>query len=96
MFVKLILNLKCGAFLFFFRKSKLVNDLLCEPCSTENNQVLATFFCKTCDDPEPLCHACANQHTKQKLSRNHTLCDNLEEFQKKGKECIIRCDAHYY
>lgn len=105
-FVKLILILNTVSFFFFFRKSNIVNGLLCEPCSTENNQVLATFFCKTCDDPEPLCDTCANQHTRQKLSRNHKLCDDLKEFQKKVKiasfhviHIIIesnRCCIHQY
>lgn len=63
--------------------NKIVKHIFCEPCSTENNDVVATFFCKTCDDPEPLCNACAKQHTKQKLSKNHELCANLKEFQKR-------------
>lgn len=57
--------------------------MLCEPCTTEKLEVPASFFCTTCEDPEPLCDACAKHHTKQKLSKNHELCGNLKELEKR-------------
>lgn len=63
-----------------------MNEILCVPCSSEKKQVLADFFCKTCDDPEPLCEDCAYQHAKQKLSRNHELCDDLKEMPERYKK----------
>lgn len=55
--------------------------ILCEPCSTADEQVKATHFCRTCDDPEPLCETCSEHHLKQKLSKNHELCADTEQFQ---------------
>ncbi|XP_062572461.1 uncharacterized protein LOC134241282 [Saccostrea cucullata] len=55
--------------------------LLCEPCSLENETNPATHFCCDCEDPEPLCRPCAHQHLRQKSSRGHTLCDDIEKFQ---------------
>lgn len=55
-------------------------QIVCEPCSTEDTQVPATHFCKTCDDPEPLCETCAKHHTKQKQSRNHEICRDMREY----------------
>lgn len=52
----------------------------CDPCFIENIHVKATHFCKTCDDPEPLCDECAKQHTRQKICRDHEMCKNLLEF----------------
>lgn len=54
--------------------------MVCEPCFAEDLQVQATQFCKTCDDPEPLCETCAKHHLRQKISRNHELCGNIREF----------------
>eukprot|EP00105_Crassostrea_gigas_P040346 XP_019924494.1 PREDICTED: major surface trophozoite antigen 11-like [Crassostrea gigas] len=56
--------------------------LLCEPCSTDNVQVEATHFCKTCNDPDPLCETCAKHHLKQKVSKDHKICADMEEFRK--------------
>lgn len=60
--------------------------IFCEPCIYENITTTATYYCKTCDIPEPLCNVCAKQHIRQKLSRNHELCDDMGEFpdQQKG------------
>lgn len=46
----------------------------------DNLQVKATHFCKTCEDPEALCGACAKQHTRQKLFREHQLCGEIQDF----------------
>lgn len=29
--------------------------MTCVPCSIENVQVKAAYFCQTCENPEPLC-----------------------------------------
>lgn len=70
-------------FILFFRENDIVKEILCEPCITENIQVSASFFCKTCEDPEPLCDICARHHTKQKLSKNHELCEDITDFRKR-------------
>lgn len=59
--------------------------LLCELCSTDEEHVEATHFCKTCDDPDPLCGMCAKHHLKQKLSKNHEMCADIEQFPNKEK-----------
>lgn len=58
----------------------MAERLLCEPCSTDNVQIEATRFCKTCDDPEPVCETCAKHHLRQKLSKDHEMCININEF----------------
>lgn len=52
----------------------------CGPCCDENKQITATHFCKTCEDPEPLCEACAKQHNRHKISKDHELSDKIEEY----------------
>lgn len=64
-----------------FSKYQEAKKLKCEPCYTEDILVLATHFCKTCDDPEPLCETCAKHHTKQRLYRNHQISEDIREFQ---------------
>lgn len=52
----------------------------CNPCFFENIQVKATHFCRTCEDPEPLCKTCAREHIRHKISRDHEISDNIREF----------------
>lgn len=33
-----------------------------------------------CKDPEPLCESCDQQHTRQKATRGHEICNDLQEF----------------
>lgn len=54
------------------------DDIFCDPCLNANLKNKATHFCKTCDSPDPLCKDCAQQHTRQKLSRNHELCEDIK------------------
>lgn len=64
-----------------FRANQTIQeDTFCETCLYEDVQTKATHYCKTCDVPEPLCNDCAKQHTRQKLSRDHKLCDDIREF----------------
>lgn len=39
--------------------------MTCVPCSIENVQIKAAYFCQTCEKPEPLCETCATQYTRQ-------------------------------
>lgn len=57
--------------------------MFCEPCFSVDLEIQATHFFKTCDDPESLCLTWANHHTKQMLTKNHELSDNMQEFQKR-------------
>lgn len=52
--------------------------IFCARCLYGNLKNKATQFCKTCDSPEPLCNKCAQQHTRQKLSRDHELCEDIK------------------
>lgn len=54
--------------------------MVCHPCSNDDNDVDATHFCKTCDDPEPLCEMCAKEHTRHKMAKDHEICTNMAEF----------------
>lgn len=55
-------------------------DTFCVPCLYGNLINKGTHFCETCDVPEPICTDCAQHHTRQKLSRDHKLCDEIENF----------------
>lgn len=57
------------------------NDIFCEHCLYEDMKIKAAQYCKTCDEPEPLCSDCTKHHIRQKASRNHELCTDIEIFQ---------------
>lgn len=57
-------------------------DLACEPCLNGDKKVKATDFCKTCEDPEPLCAYCAKQHTRQRAFKEHKLSGHIHQFPK--------------
>lgn len=56
------------------------SEFFCDSCVFENIKSKATHFCKTCEDPEPLCNKCAQQHLRHNLCRNHEICDDIEEL----------------
>lgn len=62
--------------LFFFREK----EFLCGPCLCAKIQIKATKFCKTCEDPEPLCESCSQHHYRQKATRGHNICDDFKEL----------------
>lgn len=53
----------------------------CEPCLRKNLRKKRTHFCKTCEVPEALCKDCAQQHTREKLSRYHEVCKDTGKRQ---------------
>ena len=55
-------------------------EVLCDPCLSGDERTAATGFCKTCEDPEPLCDGCAKQHTRQKATKNHEINNDLTQF----------------
>lgn len=66
---------------FFYRKGKSKEtEVLCGPCRFGDLNTKATHFCKTCEDLEPLCEDCAQQHVRHKLCRGHEICDVIEEL----------------
>lgn len=67
-------------FEFSFSEDSNVKEFTCVPCSFENEQVKATCFCQTCEDPEPLCETCATQHTRQKLTRGHEIVKDIWKY----------------
>lgn len=73
------------SFFEFFFSDKESTKVQCEPCSIDDEHVEATHFCKTCDDPEPLCGTCSKHHLKQKLSKNHEMCADIEQFPNEKK-----------
>ncbi|XP_062572462.1 uncharacterized protein LOC134234415 [Saccostrea cucullata] len=59
---------------------QLIKSIMCEPCKFENVKNVATHFCVDCEDPEPMCPTCANQHLKQRSGRGHTLNEDLSKM----------------
>lgn len=56
-------------------------DIFCTQCLFENIKTKAVQYCENCDEPEPLCNDCAKHNIRQKTSRNHELCNDIEIFQ---------------
>lgn len=54
--------------------------MICFPCSNDSIEVQATHFCKSCEDPEPLCEICAKQHTRHRMAKGHEICAEITEF----------------
>lgn len=59
------------------------HKLFCDPCLQGNLKNIATHFCKTCRDSEPLCIKCADQHIRQRSCRDHQISDVIENFPEK-------------
>lgn len=57
-------------------------EYVCYPCLLDNIKIEAKQFCQTCKDPEPLCEKCGKEHIRQKLTRGHTICEDMAEFPK--------------
>lgn len=67
---------------FFFSQNKREEKVkFCEPCLRKNLRKKRTHFCKTCEVPEALCKDCAQQHTREKLSRYHEVCKDTGKRQ---------------
>lgn len=69
--------------IFKYFSKEIEERNLCEPCLTEKLQVIATHFCKTCDEPELLCETCAKYHTKQKSFKDHEMFKGIEDLLKR-------------
>lgn len=70
---------------FFISSYKESTKLLCDLCSIED-EYEATHFCKTCEDPDPLCETCAKRHLREKPFRSHEMCSDIEQFPNKEKK----------
>ena len=66
--------------LYLNRLSAKVKDVFCDPCLCGNIKTIAKKFCKTCDEPEPMCEACAQLHTRQKATRHHEIDSDLHKL----------------
>jgi hypothetical protein len=51
----------------------LVQQLFCETCSAQGSDIIAVFYCLDCEEPEPYCELCAEQHTSMKKSKSHKM-----------------------
>lgn len=54
--------------------------MFCGLCLFENIENKASMYCKTCKDPEPLCKECAKHHIRERGTRDHEICNDLEEI----------------
>lgn len=66
---------------FFSQNKREEKVKFCEPCLRKNLRKKRTHFCKTCEVPEALCKDCAQQHTREKLSRYHEVCKDTGKRQ---------------
>ena len=62
-----------------FRHKK---ETFCESCYFDKIETLATHFCKTCETPDALCEFCAQQHIRQKATRGHEICNDMDQLYK--------------
>ncbi|XP_071148474.1 uncharacterized protein [Mytilus edulis] len=58
----------------------ILDEVLCEPCKSADKRLQASGYCLHCEDPEPLCHSCVEQHTAMKLTRGHELSYDIANF----------------
>ena len=72
------------------KNEQLQKQLLCELCRYGNIQTEATSFCKTCEEPELLCKDCAIQHTRQRATKGHEICSDIEQFPTPGEILLQR------
>ena len=73
-----------NTFYFIYREEKeSAKQILCEQCLLDDTKTEATRFCRSCQDPEPMCEICAKQHIRQKDSRDHEICQDLQMMSKK-------------
>lgn len=54
----------------------------CTPCTFVEEVTDATSFCLTCPDHEPMCDNCAGQHIRERKTRGHEICLDLQKFLK--------------
>ncbi|XP_045186389.2 uncharacterized protein LOC123544382 [Mercenaria mercenaria] len=72
-----------------------IEQILCQPCSSEDKQTVADVFCSTCDEFQ--CAECSNVHNTHAFLRNHILVKAKEvktkqvAFDMKG---LDQCDEH--
>ena len=79
-----ILIIKNDPSSIIYREGKeSAKQILCEQCLLDDTKTEATRFCKSCKDPEPMCETCAKLHIRQKNSRDHELCQDLQKMSKK-------------
>ncbi|XP_053392211.1 zinc-binding protein A33-like [Mercenaria mercenaria] len=73
-----------------------IEQVLCQPCSSNDKQTVADVFCSTCDEFQ--CTECSNVHTTHAFLRNHKLVKAKEvktkqiAFDMKG---LDQCDEHH-
>lgn len=48
----------------------------CDPCLSTETKKTATAFCLDCEDPEPFCDDCSDQHKLMKKTKNHKMSKN--------------------
>ena len=54
----------------------------CMPCNFDGDDSDATAFCLTCKEPEPMCSQCAAQHTRERKTRGHEICNDIEKLRR--------------
>ena len=69
--------------IIYREEKESAKEILCEQCLLDDTKTEATRFCQSCIDPEPMCETCAKLHIRQKNSRDHELCQDLQKMSKK-------------
>ena len=64
----------------------------CTPCQFVGDDNEAMSFCLTCTEPEPMCNECAAQHIRERKTRGHELCSDIEKMLKPSILNNIHCE----
>ncbi|VDI01173.1 Hypothetical predicted protein [Mytilus galloprovincialis] len=72
----------------------LPRPVSCYPCSANDTNKIATAFCLDCEDPEPLCDDCADQHKLMKKTKNHKMSKNKFTLNLKFSQKIERFETN--
>ena len=74
-------------------KISISKSYFCAPCSFDGDENDATVFCLTCEEPELMCNECAEQHIRERKSRGHELCYNIEQFFNMSISKVLLCES---
>ncbi|XP_045160847.2 transcription intermediary factor 1-alpha-like [Mercenaria mercenaria] len=75
-------------------KTDIKNEILCQPCKGEGDEVPAEGYCENCN--EYFCTSCLKFHRKMAVTKNHVIRskDEMPTTQVQVDPCLEPCDTH--
>lgn len=73
-------------------ENEISDKFKCTPCAYAEDDSEAAAFCLTCKETEFMCNTCAEQHIKERGSRDHELCYDLEKGLSRSQSNGMLCE----